>query len=480
MYIHVRIASIATSGEKPNIIIFDLKTLKKKKTLNTSNSNEYDGIFGNGCISLQITEDERTLIALSDKSNITTNSNNNNTIQSLSIWNWPKSKLITSFVVSSTNSNYTFRKISIYSIPPTTNAPTTTASSSNSTSSSNNNTNNINTIICVYGDSIIHFYSYTDTTNNITLLYEHLLKNDVPTCCTWLTGNSSNYIEHCIIGTNKGDLLIFNKNRLLFRVSALEIISQNSMNTSNISSLEICSLVTYRDIIIIGTSDGYLYFYQFTISNNNSTTNNSGNSSGNNSGNITQSILTKSQIQYIHNINITDHLSSSTTLTTTTPTSIICLAITPNATTLTMLTSDRQICSIRLPIHLLELSPEDIYYTTTPTHRNNILSIDICSRKPLLVSYSEDHTLKLINYKTHNILLTKDLLEDAYAITLHPSGLHIVIAYHDKVRIYHILVEEIKLCKEVSVKACKQCSFSPGGRLLALAHGSMISVLGKA
>ena len=463
-----RIASIATSGDKPNIIIFDLKTLKKKKTLNTNNSNEYDGIFGNGCISLQMTEDEKTLIALSDKSN---NNNNNNTVQTLSIWNWPKSKLITSFVVSSTNSNYKFRKVSIYSTTPTTTTVTSSNSiSSNSVSSSNNNTNNSNTIICVYGDNIIHFYSYTDTTNSITLLYEHILKNDIPTCCIWLTGT---YIEHCIIGTNKGDLLVFNKQKLLFRVSALEIISQNSTSTGNTSSsLEICSLVTYRDIIIIGSSDGCLYFYQLTA-----TTNNSSNS--NNSGNITQSILTKAQIQYIHNINITDHLST-TTLTTTTPTSITCLALTPTATTLTMLTSDRQICSIHLPIHLQELSPEDIYYTTTPTHRSNILSIDICSRKPLLVSYSEDHTLKLIDYKTHNILLTKDLLEDAYAITLHPSGLHIVIAYHDKVRIYHILVDDIKLCKEVSVKGCKQCMFSPGGRLLALAHGSMISVLGKA
>ena len=472
-----RIASIATSGDKPNIIIFDLKTLKKKKTLNTTNSNEYDGIFGNGCISLQMTEDEKTLIALSDKStptNTTTPTNSNNTVQTLSIWNWPKSKLITSFVVSTTNSNYTFRKVSIYPTPPTptTNTTTNTTTSSNSVSSSNNNNNTNNTIICVYGNNIIHFYSYTDTTNNITLLYEHILKNDIPTCCIWLGGS---YIEHCIISTNKGDLLVFNKSRLLFRVSALEIISQNSTSTGNISSsLEISSLVTYRDILIIGSSDGCLYFYQLTA------TTNTNNNNSNNSGNITQSILTKSQIQYIHNINITDHLSSSSTLTTIIPTSITCLALTPTATTLTMLTSDRQICSIHLPIHLSELCPEDIYYTTTPTHRSNILSIDICSRKPLLASYSEDHTLKLINYKTHTILFTKDLLEDAYAITLHPSGLHIVIAYHDKVRIYHILVEDIKLCKEVSVKACKQCMFSPGGRLLALAHGSMISVLGKA
>ncbi len=51
------------------------------------------------------------------------------------------------------------------------------------------------------------------------------------------------------------------------------------------------------------------------------------------------------------------------------------------------------------------------------------------------------------------------------------------IGFVDKVRVYHVLIDELRLCMELSIKACRECRFSKGGHALALANGNAILVI---
>ena len=63
-----------------------------------------------------------------------------------------------------------------------------------------------------------------------------------------------------------------------------------------------------------------------------------------------------------------------------------------------------------------------------------------------------------------------------FSVGLHPAGLHVAIAFLDKLRLYHILLDDLRLCVELPVKCCRVCVYSQGGNLLATANGNIISI----
>ena len=63
-----------------------------------------------------------------------------------------------------------------------------------------------------------------------------------------------------------------------------------------------------------------------------------------------------------------------------------------------------------------------------------------------------------------------------FCVALHPSGLHAVVGFSDKLRVYHILVDDIRVCLEVPIKACREAKFSKGGNMLAASNGNSICV----
>ena len=46
--------------------------------------------------------------------------------------------------------------------------------------------------------------------------------------------------------------------------------------------------------------------------------------------------------------------------------------------------------------------------------------------------------------------------EEAYSIALHPSGLYILVGFSDKLRLMNILIDDIRIFKEFTIRGCRE------------------------
>lgn len=50
------------------------------------------------------------------------------------------------------------------------------------------------------------------------------------------------------------------------------------------------------------------------------------------------------------------------------------------------------------------------------------------------------------------------------------------VGFEDKLRLLAIVLDDLRLVKELSIKACKDCCFSKGGQYFAAINGNTIGV----
>ncbi|XP_011972224.2 cilia- and flagella-associated protein 57 isoform X2 [Ovis aries] len=156
---------------------------------------------------------------------------------------------------------------------------------------------------------------------------------------------------------------------------------------------------------------------------------------------------------------------------------VLCMCFSPSEETLIASTSKSQLYSITMS--LTEISkgePAHFEYLMYPLHSASITGLDTCIRKPLIATCSVDRSVRLWNYESNSLELFKEYQEEAYTISLHPSGHYIVVGFADKLRIMNLLIDDIRSFKEYSVRGCKECSFSNGGHLFAAVNGNVIHI----
>jgi len=51
------------------------------------------------------------------------------------------------------------------------------------------------------------------------------------------------------------------------------------------------------------------------------------------------------------------------------------------------------------------------------------------------------------------------------SVAIHPSGYYLAASFIDKIRIYHILHDELRHYKSIEVKNCQRMRFNSGGNL---------------
>ena len=102
--------------------------------------------------------------------------------------------------------------------------------------------------------------------------------------------------------------------------------------------------------------------------------------------------------------------------------------------------------------------------------------MDTCIRKPLLCTTGADKSVRVWNYMNKTLDLTAYFEEDPTSCAMHPSGLHVLVGFTDKLRLMNILMDDIRPCREFSVKGCVDCSFSAGGHLFAATTGNAVNV----
>jgi WD40 repeat protein len=87
------------------------------------------------------------------------------------------------------------------------------------------------------------------------------------------------------------------------------------------------------------------------------------------------------------------------------------------------------------------------------------VGLDVCCRKPLLVSCSTDKSIRLWNYITGNCEMMRYYPEEAYSVAFHPSGLYLLVGFSDKLRLMNVLMDDFRFFKEFAIRACKEVSW---------------------
>mmetsp|Transcript_31019 Transcript_31019/g.42984 ORF Transcript_31019/g.42984 Transcript_31019/m.42984 type:complete len:1197 (+) Transcript_31019:119-3709(+) len=153
------------------------------------------------------------------------------------------------------------------------------------------------------------------------------------------------------------------------------------------------------------------------------------------------------------------------------------LAIQPGEETLICTLENNQ-------IFLLGLSNSDIMKAdemnfelfTQSFHSQAITGMDCCIRKPLVATCSTDMSVRIWNYQDRTLELVKFFPEESYSIAFHPSGLHILVGFADKLRLMNLLMDDIRAYKEFGIKGCRECVFSHGGSYFAAVNSNTIQI----
>jgi hypothetical protein len=70
----------------------------------------------------------------------------------------------------------------------------------------------------------------------------------------------------------------------------------------------------------------------------------------------------------------------------------------------------------------------------------------------------------------------KHFEEKPLSLSFHPSGLHLIVSFSDKVRLMNILENELVHFKDLSIKNCYSVKFSHGGQLFAVVNNVMAQI----
>ena len=121
-------------------------------------------------------------------------------------------------------------------------------------------------------------------------------------------------------------------------------------------------------------------------------------------------------------------------------------------------------------------------FLSSSFHYGAITGLDVCLRKPIVVSCSMDKTIRIWNYETKwdmtnrttegwtnykcnnyfpfisSLELLKEFQEEAYSIAIHPSGLFLLVGFSEKLRLMNILIDDIRPFKEIMIRGCREVS----------------------
>ena len=157
---------------------------------------------------------------------------------------------------------------------------------------------------------------------------------------------------------------------------------------------------------------------------------------------------------------------------------IIAMALTHSESMLIALTDTLQLMSFQLKTNTKQ-SKGEFQVFSHPFHNGSITGVDVCQRKPLVATCGIDRSIKIWNYNTMELELSKEFEESVESIALHPTGMYVLAGFSDKLRLMNILIDDIKVFREFNFRNCTSCSFSCGGHLLAAVSHNKISIFSR-
>jgi WD40 repeat protein len=104
------------------------------------------------------------------------------------------------------------------------------------------------------------------------------------------------------------------------------------------------------------------------------------------------------------------------------------MAISPSEETLICSLENNQVYSLLLSnSEIMKLDDMNFDVLGTHNHQGPITGMDICIRKPLIVTVSTDKSVRLWNYMDRSCELTKVFADEIYSVAIHPTGLQVLL-----------------------------------------------------
>ena len=100
-------------------------------------------------------------------------------------------------------------------------------------------------------------------------------------------------------------------------------------------------------------------------------------------------------------------------------------------------------------------------------HQGSIVGVDLCSQLPLAATAGSDKTIKIWNYESWNCLVHKQMMDQIWSVSLHPSGTSMVLGMSDKLRVFMILKDDLYEVLTIGIRKCDVLCYSHGGKYFA-------------
>ncbi|KAG7203025.1 hypothetical protein KM043_010150 [Ampulex compressa] len=138
-----------------------------------------------------------------------------------------------------------------------------------------------------------------------------------------------------------------------------------------------------------------------------------------------------------------------------------------------------QLFYIRLwgPDLQMDPEPQKLKVMGHPLHYGTINDLSVCAWKPVFMTCGDiDHSVRLWDFETESLILMKQYTEDICSVALHPTGLFCLIGFSDKLRFMSILIDDLLPMQEFAIRNCRTIMFSHGGHLFAAVNGNIVHV----
>ncbi|GET89871.1 hypothetical protein, conserved [Leishmania tarentolae] len=111
------------------------------------------------------------------------------------------------------------------------------------------------------------------------------------------------------------------------------------------------------------------------------------------------------------------------------------------------------------------------------THCGRINGMDCSVRKPLLITTGSDHSVRVWNTQTGQLLMCQFFALEPGAAAIHPDGLMAVICFPDKVRVMSVLWSSLRERRTIHLRNASDVFFAKGGQLFAIVHHNLVYIM---
>ncbi|CAG9576829.1 conserved hypothetical protein [Leishmania major strain Friedlin] len=110
------------------------------------------------------------------------------------------------------------------------------------------------------------------------------------------------------------------------------------------------------------------------------------------------------------------------------------------------------------------------------THCGRVNGMDCSVRKPLLITSGSDHSIRIWNTQTGQLLMCQFFALEPGAVAIHPDGLMAVVCFPDKVRVMSVLWSSLRERRTINLRNASDVFFAKGGQLFAIVHHNLVYV----